>query len=248
MELVKDLTGMDWILLALLAAGLVHGWVRGFVGLLAGLIAYLAAIVIAGRYTPAAVAWLDRSWGTTAKLASVLRYRITLPPEAERIPASALPWEKVMEWLAALPLPESYKMQLAGRVQAWSEAGAHMSASEFIMGQLAAGMVSAAVFLLLAGALGYALGLVGRLISGYISELPIVGLFNRLLGGATGLAQAAVFLSILLSVGAPLFGLKLFSQLADVMGSSRVAGWLIGLYAPISRLLFGQGGEFFFRN
>ena len=246
MEAVKGLNWLDWVLLTALAGGLVYGWVRGFVAMLTGLAAYVLSLIIAGRYTSPVVAWLNGSWGATDWLAGVLSRRIALPSETDSVPASTISWDKVLQWLAALPLPEEYKTQLAHKVQEWSQAGANTSVADFIFQQLAAGILSAAVFLILAGVLGYALSYVGKLVSTYVSEVPLVGTLNRTLGSAAGLLEVAMSASILLSLLAPLYTLSLFSGLGDAAGASRIAQWLISLYGLISKWLFGQGGSFFF--
>lgn len=248
MEWAKDLLWLDWVLLAMLLAGAIYGLTRGFIAVLAGFVSYLLALAVAGRYTPAVVAWLDQTWGITAKVAEVLSRRIILPPEAENVPIAALKWETVMQWLANLPLPEEYKTQLAEKVQAWSEAGAHKSAAEYITGNLAAGMVSAVVFLLIAAVLGYVLAYLGRLISGFIGDVPLIGTINRILGGATGLFGIGISLAILLGLLAPLLSLRFLEGLGGALVDSKIAQWLLSTYQFVSRWLFGQEGLFFFRG
>lgn len=248
MELATQWIWVDWLLLAMLLGGVVYGLTRGFIAVLAGFMAYLLALAVSGRYTPAVVAWVDQTWGMTAKVADVLSRRIALPPEAEKVPVGALPWQTVMQWLANLPLPGEYKMQLAARVQEWSEAGAHKTAGEFIIGNLAAGVVSAVVYLLIAGLVGYALGHVGRLVSGYISDVPLIGTFNQILGGATGLLASGISLAILLGLLAPVLSFGLFGGFGDDIAASQVARRLLDLYQFVSKWLFGQEGLFFFRG
>lgn len=248
MEVAQSWNWFDWLLILTLVAGLFYGWARGLVAVLVGFTAYLISLVIAGRYTPVVVEWIDRTWGATAKVAEILSKRIALPPEANLIPASAVPWQQVMPTLSALPLPEAYKTQLAIKVAEWSAAGANKSVAEFIIGNLAAGIVSAIVFVLLVSVLGYVLALVGRIVSGLISEIPLVGTMNRALGALAGLLGTAITLSVLLSLLAPLFGFEAFGTIGDAVAASTIAQLMIGFYEVISRLLFGQGGSFFFRT
>lgn len=246
MDVAQSWNWFDWVLVLMLASGLFYGWARGLVAVLVGFSAYLISLILAGRLTPIVVGWLDTTWGATAKVAATLSERIALPPEASLIPASMVPWRQAMPLLAPLPLPEAYKTQLAMKVETWSQAGANQSLAAFITSNLAAGIVSAVVFLLLVSLLGYAMALVGRLVSSLLSEIPLVGTLNRALGALVGVLGTAISLSVLLSLLTPLFGLEAFGTFGAAASQSTVAPSLMGLYEVISKWLFGQGGSYFF--
>jgi uncharacterized membrane protein required for colicin V production len=245
MAIWQGFNWLDWVLVILLVFSFVYGYQRGLVGLLAGLLAYFLALFIAGRYTAPLVEWLERSYETTSKLADTLSHHVNLPAEANQIPAQAIPWEKVVLWFS-LPLPQEYKVQLAKKVEAWSASGAQVSVADFLFNEVATGILSAAVFLVLAGVTGYVLAYAGKLISEYMSSLPLLGFGNRAFGAVAGLLATGSFMAVFFSVVTPLLSLKMFSSIAGAMSGSKVAEWLITYQPIVSKWIMGQGSAFFF--
>lgn len=73
---VTSLSGLDWILIGVLALSTMHGLRRGFVGIALGYAGYLTALVIAGRYSRSVAVWLQARFGLLTRLEEVLAERL----------------------------------------------------------------------------------------------------------------------------------------------------------------------------
>lgn len=245
-EVLKALTVVDYLMIATLVIALAVGWARGLVELLTGFLVFAVASLVAGRYTNEAIAWLNRTWGAQERLAGVLQRRITLPPEADKVPMSAIPWQKALEWLRDVPIPETYKETLAQRLAAWSEAAGSQTAAAYIIQQLAAGILSAAVFLVLVSLVAWGFGLLARLISDQIKELPLVGTTNRLLGGAAMVIQAGVVIALIVGLLVPLLSVYGMQGLGSSIENAHLTPHFRTLFEWLRGVLFGLSRDQFF--
>lgn len=246
MEMLQALTVVDYLFIATLVTALAVGWARGLVELLTGFLVFLVATVVAGRYTNEAIAWLNRTWGAQERLVGVLQRRITLPPEADKVPMSAVPWQKALEWLRDVPLPEAYKETLALRLSAWSEAAGSQTASAYIIQQLAAGVLSAAVFIVLVSLIGWGLGLLARMVSDQVKELPLVGTVNRLLGGAVAVLQAGVIIALVVGLLAPLLSVYGMQGMGSAIENAHLTPHFRMLFEWLRGVIFGLTRDQFF--
>jgi len=244
-EWLRGLTVIDFIIIAVLTGSLVIGWSRGLVRILTGFVVFLITIIVAGRYSKHGVEWLNRSLGAQDWLAALLERRITVPAEASTVPASAIPWERVLELLENLDLPPSYKQALAEQISTWSEAAGNLTLAKYLFQLLATSLLTGAVFLVVALLLGWGLTLLGRLVSDQVHELPIVGTLNRLLGAIAIGIQVTVLLSFLVAVVVPLLNVYGLSFI-DAVNKAYFTPHFVEIFQWIRSLVFGQNTSFFF--
>lgn len=246
METLQALTVVDYLIIATLVIALAVGWARGLVELLTGFLVFVVATLVSGRYTSEATAWLNRTWGAQEWLAGVLQRRIALPPEADRVPMSAIPWDKALEWLRDVPIPEAYKETLALRLAAWSEAAGSQTAAAYIIQQLAAGVLSAAVFIVLVSLVGWGLALLARLVSDQIKELPLIGTTNRLLGGTVAVLQAGIVITLIVGLLAPLLSVYGLQGMGNSIENAHLTPYFQTLFEWLRGAVFGLTRDQFF--
>lgn len=208
MEWLRGLTIIDFIVIAILLGAFAIGWARGLVQILTGFVVFLLTMVVAGRYSLHVVEWLNRSWGAQEWLVALLERRISVPPEASRVPASTIPWERVLELLENLDLPYSYKQELAEQISRWSEAAGTLTLAKYLFQLIAAALLNGMAFAILALLLGWLLTLIARLVSDHVKELPLVGALNRWLGSMAMLTQVTILLSFFMAMVVPLLSGK----------------------------------------
>lgn len=245
-ELLQALTVVDYLIIATLVIALAVGWARGLVELLTGFLVFVVSTLVAGRYTNEVTAWLNRTWGAQERLAGVLQRRVTLPPEADKVPMNAIPWEKALEWLRDVPIPNAYKETLAQRLAAWSEAAGSQTAAAYIIQQLAAGVLSAAVFIILVSLVGWGFGLLARLVSDQVKELPLVGTTNRLLGGAVAMLQAGVMIALVVGLLVPLLSVYGMQGLGSSIENAHLTPHFRILFEWLRGVVFGLKPDQFF--
>jgi uncharacterized membrane protein required for colicin V production len=245
MEALVTFTLVDYVLLAMLVTGLIAGLTRGFIELLTGFIAFFVATVVAGRYSQAVLQFINRYWGLQEYVAGVLKRRISLPAEAYVIQANQIPWETAVRMVSGLPLPTVYKEMLAQRIVEWSQTAGTQSAAEFILQQLAAGILGAIVFLLMVVLVTYLLSLLGKLISDQVKEIPLVGMANRLLGGALSTLEVAVSLAFAIALFVPLLSMWGMTSFANSVQDAYLAPYFLALYDGVKGVLFDAGGSLF---
>jgi uncharacterized membrane protein required for colicin V production len=246
MVLLQSLTTVDYAILAILVVAVAIGWARGLVELLTGFVVFFVAATVAGRYADQVVGWLNRLWGVRERLAGVLARRINLPPDAYRIHTDGISWQKALEWLQFVPLPQPYKLVLAQRIATWSTTAGHKTVAEFIVQQLAAGVLHALVFLLLILVIGWLLSLLGRLVSDQVKELPLVGPTNRLLGAAVSVAETAVGIAIVIGLLTPVLSMYGMPQFGTAVGTAHLTPYFLSVFHWLQGGLFGLTGNYFF--
>lgn len=246
MSELQSLTPLDFFMVALLLGALLYGWVKGFVEVLTGFLVFIVSAFVAGHYSGAVLALLNRMWNLQVKLAAVLERRINLPAEANRVPASAIPWEKAVEWLESLPLPAAYRETLAHRLAEWSAGAGSQTAAEFILNQLAAGILGAVVFVIMISVVAWVLAVLAKLVSDQIKEIPLVGTANRILGSLVTGMEAALFLALLVGLLGPMLSVYGGASLGGMIQSAELSPYLLSLYHWLRQVLFGMGGGVFF--
>jgi len=245
MEWLRGLTVIDFVFMAVLLGASAIGWSRGLVQILTGFVVFLITLVVAGRYSLHVAEWLNRTWGAQDWLVALLERRIGLSPEASRVPASAIPWEKVLELLENLNLPLSYKQELAEQISKWSEAAGNLTLAKYLFQLIATSLLNGVVFVILALVLGWVLSRIARLVSDQVKELPIVGALDRWLGSLAIVAQVAILLSFLVAVVVPLLSVYGFSFI-DAVSRAHLTPYFVELFQWIRALVFGQNTSFFF--
>lgn len=246
MEWLLGLTSIDYIIISVLVVALAIGWAQGLVEVLTGFLVFLVATFVAGRYSGLVGTWLNRGWGAQDKLAAIIERRISLPAEAYQVPASAIPWEKSLDWLHGIPVPDAYRQALAQRISDWSASAGNQSAAEFIIQQLAAGVMSAIIFVVLTAVVSWVLALLARLISDQIKEIPLVGTVNRLLGAAVLCFQAAVVVSLIVGLVLPVVSMYWAPRLGVAVEHAQLTPTFLTLFDWLRRIVFGVGSGSFF--
>lgn len=246
MTWLEGLTPLDFLMIGLVFAALLVGWVRGFVEVLSGFLVFVLATFVAGQYTSSVVSLLNRMWNVQPRFADVLERRINLPAEAYKVQASAIPLDKATEWLQALPLPESYKATLAERLADWSASVGNQTAADFITSQLAAGVISAATFIVMVTVIAWILALLVKLISDQIKEIPLVGTFNRMLGSAVLGSQVVVGLALAVGLLGPMLSMYGGAAFGNALQDAQLSPYLLTVYEWLRSVVFGRTGGAFF--
>jgi len=246
MAWLQALTPVDYAVIGILVAALAIGWAQGLVELLTGFLVFVVTTFVAGRYSGTVMHWLNRMWDVQSRLADILERRINLPSEAHKVPLSAIPWEKALDWIQAVPIPEPYKVTLAKRLSEWSAGAGSQTAAEYIINQLAASVLGAVVFIVMVAALGWGLALVARLVSDQIKEIPLVGTANRLLGSAVAMLEALVVLSLVVGLLAPMLSMYGMESMGNLFVHAQLSPPLLSFYQWLRQVVFGiAGGSFF---
>ncbi|HWI63845.1 MAG TPA: hypothetical protein VNT75_18570 [Symbiobacteriaceae bacterium] len=246
MEWLQALTPVDYAIIAVIGAALLIGWVRGLVEVLTGFLVFVVSAFIAGRYAGAVLGVLNRMWHVQQQLADVFARRLNLPPEAQRIPASAIPLEKAADWLRLIPIPKGFRETLAQRLTEWSQSAGSQTAADFITSQLAKGVLTTFVFVVMIALISWGLMLLSRLVSDQIKEIPLVGTANRLLGSAVVGLEAAAVMALLVGLVGPTLSMYGGPTVGQAMQNAQLAPYFLSLYHWLRTFLFGvAGGPFF---
>ncbi len=246
MEWLQSFTLVDYLLIGALLLALAIGWARGFVELVTGFLSFLVAIAAAGRYAADGVDWLNRNYAVQDRLARALERRINLPTETYEVPLNAIPWHRALDWLREVPIPESYKQELAQQITDWSQAAGSQTAAEFIFQRLASVVLLVAVFTVLVLVIGWVLSLLGRLISDQVKEIPLLGTANRLLGGAALVLQTTVIMSLLVGLVVPVLSMYGAESLGSAVRAAQLPPYFLAIFEWIRAWLFGMTKAQFF--
>ena len=246
MEWLQGLTPVDYGIIAVVGAALLIGWVRGLVEVLMGFLVFIISAFIAGRYSSLVLEILNRMWDVQHKLADVFSRRLNLPAEANRIPASAIPLEKAADWLRSIPIPKGFRETLAQRLVDWSHAAGSQTAADFITSQLAEGVLTTLVFVVMVVVVAWGLALLARLVSDQIKEIPLVGTINRLLGAAVLGLEASVVVALAVGLVGPALSMYGGTSAGNALQGAQLAPYFLSLYNWLRAFLFGIGGGPFF--
>lgn len=243
---LQSLTPLDYLVIGIMFMALLIGWARGFVEVLSSFLVFLVSTFVAGRYTGPVLGVLNRTWDAQGWLSAIFERRLNLPPEAYKIPASAIPLGKALDFVQALPLPAAYKLTLAERLADWSGAAGNQTAAHFIVNQLSAGVLSAAIFLVMAGLLSWVLAIAVKLVSDQLKEIPLVGATNRLLGSIVVGTEVAAGLALIVGLVGPMLSMYGGAKLGNAIGAMQLSPYFLTLYEWLRTVLFGMGGGTFF--
>jgi hypothetical protein len=248
MATLQQFSWVDYLLVSLLLVALGIGWARGLIQVLTGFLVFVVTTFIAGRYTTEVTAFLNRWWGVQTWLARFLERRLNFPPEAHRVPAGQTSWLVTSEWLKTVPLPTPYKQALAQRLADWSHTAGNQTPASFIIHQLAGAILTAIVFMVLAGVLGWLLGWLSRFISDQIEEIPLMGTLNRMLGAVAVLLQWGATIALFIGLVVPVLSLHGLPQLGRAIENAYLAPYFLHVYDGLRHILFGlyKGGFFGF--
>ncbi|MFZ5816183.1 MAG: CvpA family protein [Bacillota bacterium] len=241
MQGFASLTVVDITILGTLLVAVLIGWSTGIIRFLTGFVSFIVAVLVAGRYSGLVMEWLNLAWNLQGRMEQVMTRRLNLPPEAAQVPMSRVPFETALSWLQAVPLPDGYKHPLAHRLADWSEAAGGRTAAEFLIEQIASGLLSALVFAGLVTVISLLLGYLGRFISDQVQEIPLIGTADRMLGAVALLLQAAVVLSFVTVFVVPTLSIYGAEHLGEAFNQSKTTPYLIGFFELIRGLLFGGG-------
>lgn len=240
------MTPIDYLIAGIIVAALLIGWAKGFVEVLSGFLVFAVATFVSGRYTGAVLTQLNRMWNIQGKFSAILDRRLNLPPEAYKIQMAAIPTDRAAEWMRSLPLPPAYRETLAQRLVEWSHTAGSMTAAEFITNQLAAGVLSAALFVVLTSLIAWLLALLAKLVSDQIKEIPLVGTADRALGSVIVAFETAAILSLIVGLVAPMLSMYGSAKLGNAIQNAVLAPYFLQLYHWVRNIVFGMpGGPFF---
>lgn len=246
MEWLQALTPVDYAIIAVIGAALLIGWVRGLVEVLMGFLVFVVAAFVAGRYAGAVLAILNRMWDLQHRLAAVFVRRLNLPPEAHNVPASAIPLERAADWIRSIPIPAGFKETLAQRLVEWSHSAGSQTAADFITSQLAAGVLTTIVFVVMVALIAWILAILSKLVSDQVKEIPLVGTANRLLGSAVVGLEAAAFVALVVGLVGPALSMYGGGAAGNAIQSAQLAPYFLSMYHWLRAFMFGIGGGMFF--
>jgi uncharacterized membrane protein required for colicin V production len=243
---LQGLTPLDYVMIGVVVAALLVGWARGLVEVLTGFLVFIVASFVAGRYSGMAVGLLNRMWNVQDRFADVLQRRLNLPPEAQKVPMSMIPLEKAVDWLRMVPIPQVFRQTLAQRLVDWSHTAGSQTAADFITDQLAAGILSAVVFVVMVAVLSWVLALLAKLVSDQIKEIPLVGTANRLLGSLVIGFEAAAIIALIVGLVGPTLSMYGGATMGKAIQNTELSPYFLSLYNWLRTFVFGlRGGTFF---
>ncbi|MFZ5823761.1 MAG: CvpA family protein [Bacillota bacterium] len=241
MESFTSLTVVDITILGTLLIAFLIGWGTGIIRFLTGFLSFIIAVFVAGRYSHFVIDWLNQTWDLQGWMEGVLTRRINLPSEASQVPVNQVPFETALNWLKAVPLPEAYKQPLAQQLTEWSASAAGKTAAEFLIEQIATGLVNAVVFAMMVMFLSLFLGYLGRFIADQVQEIPLIGTADRLLGASALVLQTALILSFLTVFAVPALSVYGAAELGQAFNEAKTTPYLVQFFEWIRGLLFGGG-------
>lgn len=241
MESFAALTIVDIIILGSLFIAFLVGWSTGIIRFLTGFLSFIIATVVAGRYSELVLQWLNKTWDLQGWMEGILSKRIRLPLEATQQPIGRLSFETVMNWLRAVPIPEMYKQALAQQVSDWSASAAGKTAAQYLIEQIASGLLNALVFTLLIMLLSLFFTYLGRFVAEQVQEIPLIGTADRLLGAGAMLVQTALILSFITVFLVPMLSVTGAGELGTAFNDAKTTPYLVQFFEWMRGLLFSGG-------
>lgn len=241
MEAFSSLTVVDITILGSLLIALLIGWSTGVIRFLTGFLSFIIAVVVAGRYSRQVMDWLNQTWDLQGRMEGVLTRQLNLPPEASQVPVSQVPFETALAWLKAVPLPEMYKEPLAQHLTEWSASAGGKTAAEFLIEQIAAGLLNAIVFGVMVMLISLLLGWLGRFIADQVHEIPLIGTADRFLGATALLLEVGLILSFVTIFVVPTLSVYGATELGEAFSEAKTTPYLVQFFEWIRGLLFGGG-------
>lgn len=241
MEGLNSLSVVDITILGTLLIAFLVGWSTGIIRFLTGFLSFFVAVFVAGRYSHLVRDWLNSTWNVQGWMEGALARRLNLPAEASQAPGSPISFDTALSWLKAVPLPKMYKQPLAQQLSEWSTSASGKTAAQFLIEQIAQGLLNAIVFALLVTLLSFFLSYLGRFIADQVHEIPLVGAADRLLGAAALVLETALILSFITVFLVPMFSMWGAHELGDAFNEAKSPPYLAQFFEWIRALLFGGG-------
>ncbi len=224
---------IDAGILIVLLAGLVVGAVRGLARLLVGAVGFVLSLAAAIIYHGRLAAYLESSWGLTARISAFLATRLTLPPGMAGAPPTALTPGLARQLTAFLRLPEPYASSISGyfarlgaaAVSSGNTAGP-TSLNQLLATTLARAIVDGLAFVLIIGLISLAFRLLEPMLAGALGFITGEGL-NRLGGAVVGLAMAVTLVTLFLGFAVPFLAMTEYQPWVRSLASSRLATWFL---------------------
>lgn len=217
---------------------------RGGLAFLTGMIAFLFASTIVGHYTDQIAQFLGKNLGLEAKLAAAVGQQIGLPAMAGDIPAASVSQAQWAQVLANTPLPDHYKQALVEQIAkaAAGASAAGLSAAQVIIDQLVQNLLHGIAFFGGIMVLGFGLSMGGRVLSGVINKIPLVGLANRLLGAVIGLLEGIVIVMLIVAIIGPAAQVS-GSEWGAAITNAKVAPVFLSIWKGFGSIFLGGGGQ-----
>lgn len=232
---------VDLVLLSILGVAAIAGWFRGIVRMGLSFLGFVLSIWLAARYASPVVQFLQSSIQAVDRVAAFLARYIDLPAQAGQVGIQDLPLPSLVKILEAAAFPEPFRSQMVASLQrllAASQAAGNPTLADFFYRSLAGALLTAVVFLLLAGFVGVIAQLITRILEVAMKDSP-VSILNQAGGAALGVAVWAAALALLLGLSMPFI---FAGHLGGAVSESTVAGVLLDLFDTLSLWLFGPDG------
>lgn len=235
---------LDWVVLALVAAGFLAGMRVGFFRVVLRLVGLAGGVSLGLAWAPAVGRALYEGTGLARRLDGWLSPRLPLPVQAPGAggavpvpPGAGLPQ---VPGTPGLPVPPGVSLppwltEMLSRSPAGQ--GAASAGQGGVISQVALLLVDGVAFLLILVAVQVAAEVIGRVLQASLGRLPGLGLPLRLAGGVMGGLQSALFLAFLLAGAAPV-AVALWPELAGAR-SLALAGRLSELAVSLWRQATG---------
>lgn len=238
------MTTVDYVLIGILVVAGSWGYMQGGLSFLTGFVAFAFASTIVGRYTEQIADFIGKNLGMQAKLAATVGEKIGLPATAAATPAAGISQSQWIQILAQLPIPAHYREALAAQLAnvAHSATVAGASAAQVVVNQLVQNILHGIAFFGGIIVLGFALSLVGRLLSGVINKIPLVGTANRLVGAAIGLLGGLLVVMLIVAVVGPAMQVSGSATGVAIM-NAKLAPAFLSIWKGFGGLFLGGGGQ-----
>jgi uncharacterized membrane protein required for colicin V production len=238
------LTTVDWVLIGILVVTAGWGWSRGGIAFLTGLVAFALATAIVSPATDQIARFLGKGLGLEAKMAAAIGQQIGLPAMAGTAPAAGMSQGQWAQVIANMPLPAAYKAALTAQVTkaAAGATAAGLSAAQLVINQLVQNILHGLAFFGGILLLGFGLSLGGRLLSGLLNQIPLVGTANRLVGGAIGLLGGLMVVLLIVAVVGP--ALQVTGSPAGLaIMNAKLAPTFLSIWQGVGGLFLGGGKQ-----
>jgi uncharacterized membrane protein required for colicin V production len=238
------LTTVDYVLIGILAVAAGWGYMSGGIAYLTGMVSFILASTIVGRYTDQIANFLGKNLGMQAKMAAAVSEKLGMPAAAAYTPAAGINQAQWAQMLAQLPLPAHYRDALAAQLAhyAHTASAAGASVAQVVVDQLVQNILHGLAFFGGIMVLGFTFSLVGRLLSGVINKIPLVGPANRLLGAAIGLLGGVVAVMLIVAVVGPAMQVSGSAWGAAIM-NAKLAPAFLSIWKGFGGLFLGGGGQ-----
>lgn len=245
--LPTTINGLDAAFAVAALAAVVIGYRRGSTRLIAKVVGYGLSFILAGSFSGPAVDWLEKQSGMVTRFGSNIGSWLHLPPEFDSIPVGAFSPDLITNVGDQLPLPAPMLEQLSRQMEALAAKGVGGTIGDTLSGMVAHSLLQASAFVVIMLIVSFVVGLLARLLTRGLDQVPVVAKVNRLLGAALSLVVVIIGIALLIGLAAPVVSLTPGGVAAQTLRTSQVALWLQPLYTAVlgpllnGSRLFGGG-------